>query len=810
MINHPRKRDMPDNGTTVDNKRLFLSGDMTMKCKIKSKLLGCLYIILVLMWGTLIFLNPAAFGQATITMEEINPHVQKGEYDKALSLLKKYNLENPDKPDGWLLMGRVYLAIGGYNNRDNAEKAFKQGLQIDPRNTTLLQFVADMEGDKGAQNNAAYYLERSARVDPADPETLDRLLANYQETGFRQGLIGLQSMLERWQRAFPDSVRGYISLSKLYLVLEKEEEAISILKAALNKGINDPLLHRHLALAYLQSGNAVLFTEEYYRWLEIVEFDPELQKEFQLAGFAMSETEELEFQKVQFNKRAKELLKFWRSKDPIPTTIGNERLVEHYDRIYYSKKRFGAAISPLGFDDRGKVYIRWGPPEERHADPMPSFVPNFNIRVDGDYRKRQYSEAGADDRAAGQPRELDSNPDYASPMIRGNESWYYPSINYYLGFDFVNFGGYYREVTSLFEAVPGAVPSTSAVFLPNSIDGFMDMFMVQQFYRDRSYMGGFYAQMANSSTEQFAQDIALRIPGEKLNALLHSAPRYNVSLDLPPLKFEFYPTQFRGDNGRTRVDVAYGVKLDQFIPRPRHDTTFTFLLQNDLAFFDSLHARVSHEQFYQLSAAYPPNFDYTTRTMTGERSGLLNPGKHSLSLQILELTNNKGSFNRDECTIRDFSGDDLMMSDIKLSPSIKVLDAGNNEGEEKLQVMAYPYRQISRGMPLYVYFEIYNFAVTPEGTTNYEISFAMERRLKKEEYVAEAIRSFGRIFTGGKPQRIETSYRRQGNSRETKEWVELDISELNQAHARLTITVKDLNMTKEVKNSIEFELKERK
>ncbi len=54
---------------------------------------------------------------------------------------------------------------------------------------------------------------------------------------------------------------------------------------------------------------------------------------------------------------------FWLRRDPTPNTIENERQEEHYERILYSNEHFACALQ--GWQtDRGKIYIRYGPPDE--------------------------------------------------------------------------------------------------------------------------------------------------------------------------------------------------------------------------------------------------------------------------------------------------------------------------------------------------------------------------------------------------------------------------------------------------------------
>jgi GWxTD domain-containing protein len=61
---------------------------------------------------------------------------------------------------------------------------------------------------------------------------------------------------------------------------------------------------------------------------------------------------------------------FWRSKDPVYTTADNEARAEHIRRVAYAGQEFSAPKWP-GWDQRGEVHIRYGPPAYReliHAE----------------------------------------------------------------------------------------------------------------------------------------------------------------------------------------------------------------------------------------------------------------------------------------------------------------------------------------------------------------------------------------------------------------------------------------------------------
>ena len=57
---------------------------------------------------------------------------------------------------------------------------------------------------------------------------------------------------------------------------------------------------------------------------------------------------------------------FWLRRDPTPDTVENEYKEEHYRRIAYANEHFASGV-PGWKTDRGRMYIRFGPPDEIEA-----------------------------------------------------------------------------------------------------------------------------------------------------------------------------------------------------------------------------------------------------------------------------------------------------------------------------------------------------------------------------------------------------------------------------------------------------------
>ena len=64
---------------------------------------------------------------------------------------------------------------------------------------------------------------------------------------------------------------------------------------------------------------------------------------------------------------------FWLKRDPTPGTPENEYREEHYRRIAYADETFATNAVPGWKTDRGRIYIKYGPPVEREAHPGRGF-----------------------------------------------------------------------------------------------------------------------------------------------------------------------------------------------------------------------------------------------------------------------------------------------------------------------------------------------------------------------------------------------------------------------------------------------------
>jgi len=71
---------------------------------------------------------------------------------------------------------------------------------------------------------------------------------------------------------------------------------------------------------------------------------------------------------------------FWARRDPTPETPENEYKEEHYRRLAFANKFFGAG-RPGFKTDRGRIYVLLGPPDQIDSDPMGRWAHQFPTEV---------------------------------------------------------------------------------------------------------------------------------------------------------------------------------------------------------------------------------------------------------------------------------------------------------------------------------------------------------------------------------------------------------------------------------------------
>ena len=222
----------------------------------------------------------------------------------------------------------AHLARTGFLSRDDGRQALNEieiVLSLNPSHTNAYYLQGQIYRDIWQDyENAIKAFENQVGVNPAHSDAWIALLKAEIDTGLWERAI---TTAESLTVKNPDSWDAYPLLAAGYWKTERHDEAMQAFE-------------RFFAHAS----------------------DRERELYFDLSH--VIPTDEISaYQALDEEGRDNNWIRYWRNRDPDPKTSVNERLLEHFIRIAYSRIEFGEDEWP--WDHRGGFYVRYGEPDVR-------------------------------------------------------------------------------------------------------------------------------------------------------------------------------------------------------------------------------------------------------------------------------------------------------------------------------------------------------------------------------------------------------------------------------------------------------------
>jgi len=527
---------------------------------------------------------------------------------------------------------------------------------------------------------------------------------------------------------------------------------------------------------------------------------------------------------------------WWRRHDPVPATRSNERLVEHLGRVTLAEVSFRWPDRLDGLDDRGRVYVRFGPPSKRvelDVRDQPRLV---------EYMSRPGIRQGAL---------------HASDFPR-SEAWLY-NINrdsYYLFVEKERLKDRYVIGTTMDLLPPAlrhphATPFTrrsARVSDPRSlIDGdraggarkVILWRSMRWIYKELNYFHpSFHSRLHNldsnigivgeSSTEQptwrILQD-AVRVADAEESEIAkrrdETMPpdQTNVLDALPRLPVTWRTSRFLDDRGRTTAQVAWGVepsglqhKVDGWRENDSDAASSSdgYLLIATAAKYDRAFRRdVIFRQ---------PLFASSLASETGEplswKSFLLADRfafEDSLCVSVqwdlrpATLSETGGITIKQQVLSRQVAPIDTLTALSNVQGILEMSDVmpvlGNDPTElDETRPTAYPFRTIGPEMPVALYFELYELARDDNGQTRYTVTYEIQ--------VRQPQRGIIRWFRPDNRTNVSTEATYRGSQPTSREYLQLDLGSLeigDRTRLRVIVRVLDEVSGQTVRRSMSFE-----
>ena len=465
------------------------------------------------------------------------------------------------------------------------------------------------------------------------------------------------------------------------------------------------------------------------------------------------------------------LLHLWRRLDPTPATSENERYAEHIQRLNYAREHYPAATTK-GYDDRGMIYLRYGPPDD-------SFIGS------------------------------------SSANFRDTESWVYHRLGE-ANFDFINIGATFKLSSDFQQAL---------VSTPSNVHD--QVRMMRDFFFERSDLGLLYHRVYTKLEQAMLQEFTANEPLDALlvnqvvNEYANDVDRVReklppsittVGLDIKPLTFGISYARFYKENGANRLELYYGVPLDglKFVEYTLDSLGSTLRLAFRIM-DENFNPVLEDEATIALHARSEAELD--TTDYVGQVTCFLPPGDYNVAMQLTNIESNKKRFYAFRLELPEFKKA-LIQSDLQFAKRVildttmvqdlNLTDRKRGFIKGKIYVEPYPYPIISKSHTVELYYEIYNLSLDKSGKAEYRIDYKIvaEKRGSGVSRLLSKMNPFSKRLKTS----ISTSYDREGTQARQHELLALSFADLSYGTYMLTVTVTDKHTGESVQSMKRFKL----
>ena len=478
-------------------------------------------------------------------------------------------------------------------------------------------------------------------------------------------------------------------------------------------------------------------------------------------------------------EKEKYVARFWRAKNPNLSSAYNERQLAHYERVWMARWAYGRENYP--WDRRGEVYIRYGEPDYRARSGWVTSLPSTRVQ---EVQEKVY-------------RELYRDPNQSELIgpvfpIRSDRGFAVERESEVLDLpDQSTFGPVEgrREETARSDPSQEAyapvtmqhdrsiVPWESWVY--TEIDGGI----VIDFTRELGGVSGFdFAPIPPIPPTMLRDNIRLAEHAPAIrykNATVNQPDEFRKAPRLPLGTFYFDLADFRGSVGKTRVDIMYGIPLENLLAvtdgrQPQ------VVLEHAVALADSAYRMVYRNA--QKVQHFVDTSNVAIREVVDITRQDVPPGLYHLTLTVTDaMTARQGVLSLD-VAIDDYGEDQLHISDLMLVKSMSDTLHHTRFRRGNWQVVPNPRRTVRAPDPLAFYCEVYNLAKDDFGQTRYRVTTAVKAAETEQR------RAPGTV---DQPE-VALSYTQVGNSDWERLPLEVHLEHAQAGQNRLFVIVEDL------------------
>ncbi|OGC95079.1 MAG: hypothetical protein A2W25_04770 [candidate division Zixibacteria bacterium RBG_16_53_22] len=305
------------------------------------------------------------------------------------------------------------------------------------------------------------------------------------------------------------------------------------------------------------------------------------------------------------------------------------------------------------------------------------------------------------------------------------------------------------------------------------------------FYFEDTFLNGdfnFPFPNSNWTADDFARD-----PSRLAYELGSAIPQdFAFSPGSGPLEFDYMPRQFKGHGGKTDLEIFVAIANNQLRFTRDGEYATAAVSWRQVLRYPSWQVADSATAIrtYSIRASQAENPDYSMSSrmkLTGLPDSLL------FSISIRDTLSDHVGISTNGIRLRNFYSGQVEVSDIVLARRIDQPPGELSFRREQLSILSSLDNRYFVGEPIWLYFEIYNLELGPDGKTSYSI-----KQVISEKRTRNLLGAFKDAVTGKDLHEVTTTY--EGGSVNTYEnrVLRVDVSEFREGVYTLAIEIEDL------------------
>ncbi len=479
--------------------------------------------------------------------------------------------------------------------------------------------------------------------------------------------------------------------------------------------------------------------------------------------------------------RAEWLEFYWKSQDPTPVTPYNEKRIEHTVRVRLAGQFFKIDKWP-GWDKRGEVFIRYGPPSYRgkiwgevtvrrmhppgelwyykQHNMLVSFQ-NYGLKGEYIYSINPLGSA------------QDASPELLEYLLYDTDQ----SITTKIPQNMLEFYGTWQRDEDIERALANREPLADPIppiydtenrprtrLLPESIDDIMDVDYKSSVPKDVSMI--------------FKRDEVEEIANNFEKVLEETPASYPFNFTNKPLPFYFSVDQFKGGDGINRIDVNIEVPVqsgeDDSLAQSRSFTA-------SVVVWDARYNEILRRQ-HEFTLKTDKNSGEWAKLIPTQLVFSLQEGYYRMGVAVESSTSGASTTYKTAITTERF-GAGQAISDILFASRIANLSENSMWARGSLHVVPHPLRVYKKAFPIPIYFETYNLALDERGTTSYTVEYKVIPHSREKK-------NFWERFEETRPV-VSSSYDASGYGMDEPHYFRLGTENLWKGSFDILITVYD-------------------